>query len=92
MSDLSCRRSKARTYTEGAATAFCAVVWLMFLTCSRTLDLASSMEALEPTETVDLARVKAMALLVFVALGMRIFAAESDMILVALGQRPRAGE
>ena len=50
------------------------------------------MEALEPTETVDLARVKAMALLVFVALGMRIFAAESDMILVALGQRPRAGE
>ena len=63
----------------GAGAASRAAVWLMFLTCSRTLDLASSMDMLVAPAAVERARVKATALLPFVALGMRILAAERDM-------------
>lgn len=75
-------RDRNRTHAEGAAASR-AVDWLIFLTCSRTLDLASSIEALEPVAAVDRARVKAMALLPFGAPGMRILAALSDMLMDA---------
>ncbi len=68
------------THIEGAATASRAVVWLIFLTCSLTLDFASTIEGLAPAAAVDLERVNATGLLLLGALWMRIFAAESDMV------------
>ena len=55
----------------------------MFLTCSRTLDFASTIEMLDAlVAAVERARVRVTALLPFVALGMRILAAERDMVYV----------
>ena len=67
------------THRLGAATASRAVVWLIFLTCSRTLDLASSIDTLD-VEVVDLERMKFMGLPTLGALEMRILAAERDIV------------
>ena len=55
------------------------MVWLIFLTCSLTLDLASSIDTLDG-EVVDLERMKLMGLPTLGALEMRILAAERDIV------------
>ena len=62
------------TYTDCAAVALLVDVWLMLRACSRTLVLASSMEALVPA-ALDLERANVKDAEAFGALGMRIFAA-----------------
>lgn len=51
----------------------------MFLTCSLTLDFASSMEVLVPA-AVDLERVNEITEVFLGALWMRIFAADMDIV------------
>lgn len=67
------------TYTVCSATASRTVVLLMFLTCSLTLDFASSMEVLVPA-AVDLERVNEITEVFLGALWMRIFAADMDIV------------
>lgn len=73
------------SYTVVSATASRVEVLLIFLTCSLTLDFASSMDELVLAAD-DLARVNWMTEVFFGALEMRIFAAESDIVSLFLSR------
>ena len=66
-------------YTDEVAVASRALVLLMFLACSRTLDFASSIDGLD---TVERARTNCAGVAAFEADGMRNLAAERDMLAV----------
>ena len=68
------------TYMVGAATALLAVVWLMFLTWSRTLVFASSMDTLALVAAVDRERENLSTPACLGVPGMRIFATVRDML------------
>lgn len=74
---------KPKAYTAGATVAFAAVERLIFLACSRTLDLASSMAVVEAA--VDLHRTKAVA---FGVPGTRTRAAGIAMVSFVDHRRP----
>ena len=70
------------TYTELLAVASRALVLLMFLACSLTLDFASSMYALE-LATVERARANCAGMATFEADDTRILEAGRDMLAAA---------
>lgn len=76
------------TYTDAVAVASRAVERLMFLACSLTLDLASSIDVLE-LAAVDRARTRATAEGLFELAGTRILEADRDM--AGSRQRRRRG-
>ena len=91
------KTEKSQTYTvDEVAVASRALDLLIFLACSRTLDLASSMDALEPA-TVERARAKLAGVATFEAADTRILEAERDMLAATAteatttgaGSRPR---
>lgn len=72
------------TYTLDEAVASRALDLLMFLACSRTLDLASSIDA---PLTVERARTNCVDETAFEAAGTRILEAERDMLAAAAAKR-----
>ena len=71
-----------RTYTDDVAVASRALDLLIFLACSRTLDFASSMQALE-LATVERARANCAGVATFEADDTRILDAGRDMLAAA---------
>ena len=70
------------TYTDDVAVASRALDLLIFLACSRTLDLASSMQALE-LATVERARTNCAGVATFEADDTRNLEAGRDMLAAA---------
>ena len=88
-----CKARKAlRAYTvDEVAVASRVLDLLIFLACSRTLDLASSMDTLEPA-TVERARANCAGVATFEADDTRILEAERDMLAAALAMTATTGQ